>query len=925
MKKQLFLAIFLPLLFIAALPAFADNEGSSAVIKGRVVDTNGEVLPGASIIVEGANQGTVSDVDGYYTLSKVDPGKRALVVSYVGYETQRVSVNLTQGQTSVVNITMQSGVELQEVQVVGALSGQRKAYNMQQNSLGLANVVSADQIGKFPDANIGDALKRITGINVQYDQGEARYGQVRGTSPDLSSVTINGNRVPSAEGDVRYAQLDIIPSDMIQTIEVNKVVTADMDGDAIGGAVNLVTKNSPYRRVFNATLGSGLSFITNKAQINAGLTYGDRFFKNKFGILLSASFANAPAGSDNTEFGYVVNDNNEVVLDDAQIRQYYVTRRRQSYSISFDYDINANNRLYLKGIYNRRDDWENRYRITYKDISKGEGKMQARIQTKGSTPENKNMRLELQQTLDFTLGGEHQIKALKMDWNANYARATEARPEERYFDLVLKKQTFEFFDVFDEQPYTTFVADPTDSQQSGWGIKEITNQNRMIIENDLKFRLNFELPLAKGLYGSMLKFGAKYTRKTKSRVTDLYDYTAWYEDNYGTEYTNHYVTQVRDGFIPGSKYQKGNFVSREYLGSFDFDPANGEYDLQTASSNFNALEHITAGYVRYDQKLGSRMKLVAGLRLEATNLKYSGYVYDVAADGTETLTPTGDTKNNYINLLPSLLYKWDINKQWNLRASFTKTISRPKYSYLIPSVSIDSKSNSRTQVTLGNPDLKPAISYNLDLATEYYFKKLGVVSGGIFYKRINNFIVNEVTLGSYKTFADCEITTPVNGFDGNLFGVELGVSTDFGFITPALNCIGFDGNYTMTATSVASCSVGDKNEQVMPGSPKNMLNLSLYFTKWGFNARFSFNYTSAFQDDEAYQADSRLRRYYDATKYMDVNLGYTFGRDFKTTIYAEATNLLNQPLRYYIGGNPKTTTQVEYYMPRINFGVKIAL
>ncbi len=107
-------------------------------------------------------------------------------------------------------------------------------------------------------------MKRINGINVQYDQGEARFGQVRGTSADLSSVTINGNRLPSAEGDTRNVQLDLIPADMIQTIEVNKVVTSDMDGDAIGGSINLVTKSTPYKRTFSATAGTGYNWVSEK-------------------------------------------------------------------------------------------------------------------------------------------------------------------------------------------------------------------------------------------------------------------------------------------------------------------------------------------------------------------------------------------------------------------------------------------------------------------------------------------------------------------------------------------------------------------------------------------------------------------------------------------------------------------------------------
>lgn len=146
------------------------------------------------------------------------------------------------------DFVLSEGMELKGVEVKGAFHGQSRAINTQKNNFNITNVVSADQIGKFPDSNIGDALKRINGINVQYDQGEARFGQVRGTSPDLTSVTVNGNRLPSAEGDIRNVQLDLIPADMIQTIEVNKVVTADMDGDAIGGSINLITKTLRTRK-----------------------------------------------------------------------------------------------------------------------------------------------------------------------------------------------------------------------------------------------------------------------------------------------------------------------------------------------------------------------------------------------------------------------------------------------------------------------------------------------------------------------------------------------------------------------------------------------------------------------------------------------------------------------------------------------------
>ena len=253
--------------------AWADESLSpttQGTLCGRIVDTSKQTLPGASIYIEKLHTGVTSDINGFYTFANLDPGTYTVKVSYVGYSPIEMEIKIPKGKTLEKDVVMTEGVELQEVVVGGAFQGQRRALNMQKNGMGITNVVSADQVGKFPDSNIGDALKRINGINVQYDQGEARFGQVRGTSADLTSVTVNGNRVPSAEGDTRNVQLDLIPADMVQTIEVNKVVTSDMDGDAIGGAINLITKNTPYQRVINATAGSGYNWISEKPLWNLG-------------------------------------------------------------------------------------------------------------------------------------------------------------------------------------------------------------------------------------------------------------------------------------------------------------------------------------------------------------------------------------------------------------------------------------------------------------------------------------------------------------------------------------------------------------------------------------------------------------------------------------------------------------------------------
>lgn len=363
--KHIFRIFTLLFLFTAVSNLTKADEKTNVVkqgtVRGRIIDTSKQTLPGASVYIEKLHAGVTSDVNGFYTFPNLEPGTYTVKVSYVGYSPVELKITIPEGRTLEKDVILNEGLELQEVVVGGAFQGQRRAINSQKNSLGIKNVVSADQVGKFPDSNIGDALKRISGINVQYDQGEARFGQVRGTSADMSSVTINGNRVPSAEGDTRNVQLDLIPADMIQTIEVNKVVTPDMDADAIGGSINLVTKNSPYKRFISATAGTGYNWISDKAQLNLGFTYGDRFFNDKLGVMLSASYQNSPSGSDDVEFVWDKDvETGELCITDYQVRQYYVTRERQSYSAALDWDINENNKLTFKGIFNNRNDWENR-------------------------------------------------------------------------------------------------------------------------------------------------------------------------------------------------------------------------------------------------------------------------------------------------------------------------------------------------------------------------------------------------------------------------------------------------------------------------------------------------------------------------------------------------------------------------------------
>lgn len=906
------MAIILP-----CMATIAAGSANSGILKGRILDNEEKPLPGAVIVLDGNQQSIIADADGFYSFANLPSGKHNLEVSYIGYVPVSRSVSVVESPVTADIVMADTSTELNEVVITGVFSGQHKAINAQKNNLNITNIVSADQIGKFPDSNIGDALKRISGINVQYDQGEARFGQVRGTPAEFSSVTINGSRLPSAEGDIRNVQLDLIPSDMIQTIEVSKTLMPDQDGDAIGGSINLVTKNSPHRLTFGAVAGTGYNWISRKAQMNFGLTAGSRFFNDRLGAMLAVSYKNDPAGSYDTEFIWEKDENGNIFINDYQIRQYYVTRERQSYSLSLDWRFNDFNKIWFKGIFNNRNDWENRYRTTLKDIAP-DGKADVRIQTKGGSGDERDARLEQQRTMDFTLGGENRYKWLDMEWKMGYARASEERPNERYIDYRLKSQLFDFDLSNPIEPFATPREGYTMTLNDKASLKDLTQQQEDIVEQDFKISLDFKARLSDR---SKIKFGAKFVNKTKDKEIDFYEYTPVDKKVFNSEAFANTTNQTNERFMPSPKYKAGVFIDKQFLASLDLDNIDAFEKQQVAeelAGNFHARENITSGYVRVDSRLADNLNFMGGLRVESTALRYVGRIYD---DETNTVAKTDPESSSYINFLPSLLLKWDITSDLMLRAGYNQSISRPKYSALVPGMNIKRGDN---EIKIGNPGLKATTSHNLDLSAEYYWKSIGLASAGLFYKRIEGFIVDEVAYNKeYGGTVWTKLTQPKNGGNANILGAEFTIQRDFSFITPALKCLGLYATYTYTHSEITDFTFdGRENEKglSLPGSPEHTANLSLYFDRNGFSARASLNYASAFIDEMG--TSTFYDRYYDAVKYMDLTVSYTFGHKTKFTVFADCTNLLNQPLRYYQGSKDYTMQQ-EYYGMKLNGGLKV--
>src|SRR5690606_33263551 len=288
------------------------------------------------------------------------------------------------------------------------------------------------------------------------------------------------------------------PSDMISTIEVNKTLTPDMDADAIGGSVTLITRAVPNKQRISATLGGGYMPIRENGIYNGSMVYGNRFSDYQLGIVLSGTIQSQTFGSDNIEAAWEQEDDQPFV-EEMEIRKYDVQRIRRSFSLATDYEINSRNRLELNAIYNWRDDRENRYATTYTDLEWDADQNSyvggIRRQTKGGIDDktNKNARLERQTVMNFSLQGEHlSTSNLDFDWAASYSKASEDRPNERYIEFeqedVLLNNDF-------SNPRKPFVGG--DNRDYGqFSLRELTDNQDYTSEDEFGAKINFRIPLS---------------------------------------------------------------------------------------------------------------------------------------------------------------------------------------------------------------------------------------------------------------------------------------------------------------------------------------------------------------------------------------------------------------------------------------------
>jgi TonB-dependent receptor len=382
--------------------------------------------------------------------------------------------------------------------------------------------------------------------------------------------------------------------------------------------------------------------------------------------------------------------------------------------------------------------------------------------------------------------------------------------------------------------------------------------------------------------------------------------------------------ETKEDFLAGSKYAAGRFFSGSFLGRQNFNDASlfdkTAVESEFLPANFDVKEKVYAGYVMANQEITDNFSVLFGLRLENTQISTLGNEVLFNEDGDFTgVNPIADD-NSYTNVLPGVHLKYNIDPNSIIRFAWTNTIARPNYSDLVPFRNVIAEDE---EIETGNAELDPTTSMNFDVMAEHYFKSVGVVSAGVFYKDIQDFVYQsrskDVSGGATDGY---DIFKPLNGDNATILGAEFAFQRQLDFLPGFAENLSVYLNYTLLTSSTDGVRSGDdiRTDVDLPGTTPNMFNASLAYSDNKFNVRMSLNFSDSYIDELG--DDEFTDRYYDKQLFLDMNANYNINQ--RLQIYASLNNITNQPLRYYQGVSSRTQ-QIEFYEKRITIGLKYDL
>ena len=861
--------------------AMASPE-SYLTLTGKIYDNNTqEPLTGATVLLTGTNHNAIAGLDGSFVIRNIPEGNYNLRISFISYETVTQSVELVDNKHVVIAMETVS-VTLGTVEVITSrlTNTEASARATERNAMNVMNVISSREIEFSPDVTVANVVQRVSGVSLERSSsGDGQHAIVRGMDKRYNYTLVNGIKIPSPDPKNRYVPLDIFPSELLDRLEVTKALTPNMEGDAIGGVMDMKMKDAPDRFLLSFNAGTGysqlfldrdflqfdrsftaiesprringteyrasiddfdidnLDFERVKAPLNQtyGLAIGDRFLGGKMGVILAASYHNTYRGANSLFFETDVDRNtNNPFYDEVQIRSISAQQQRSGVHSKIDYRINSRNKIDLYNALITLTDIQARHRIdTNLRIGRGQGPGTGRI------AERDRGRMRTQQIFNSTLQGNHEVmEGLGANWSAVYSKATNEEPD---LAEVIRRSG-------------------TSRNSQGEIVKEIDlldrDLNRRWVNNsdqDMAGYLNLIYSHSLSIIDAEYSAGGMYRHKERTNFFDNYLFRA-------------------------------SPIYQEWQGDI-FDHSWNLFNTQgtpTDPLNYESYENVLAYYAQAKLDIAD-FQLLGGVRVENTDFGWTSNA------PPQTEGRIGSVK--YRDILPSIHLKYQPWRNTNVRTSYFRSLSRPNFYEVIPYEINEGDYRER-----GNPFLQRTTADNFDLRFEYFPSQLDQVLVGAFYKVIDDPIESALQISGQAIFLQ-----PNNFGTANNMGLEVDVTKYF-------RSFGVRAFYNFTDSRITTTKIfrfRDDNGQLtsreelqtrpLQGQSRHISNVSLLYKdqKNKIDIQLAMVYTgrriisvSPYLDNDIWQRGFTQ---------LDLSVEKGFGTKFK--VFVKVNNLLNTPMR----------------------------
>jgi TonB-dependent receptor len=964
-KKRVLSALLAILLTALTVPA----QERKGIVAGTVKDEAKGALPSALIELQPLGRKVASDDQGQFRMTDVPAGEYTLAVSYVGFATFTTTVKVDAGQTANVDALLKIASVNDQVMVTAErLQGEAEAINIERMSDEIVQVLPARVITSLPNTNIADAVGRLPSVSLERDEGEGKYVQIRGTEPRLSNVTINGVNVPSPETNVRNIKLDVVPSDLVERIEVFKTLAANQDADGIGGTVNLVTRTAGERPTYTLAGQGGYNPIQNgygRGGING--TIGRRFgTSKKLGALLSGTFDKTNRGIDDLEPSQAVMQDqqgrNVAVANSEDERSYNYYRTRYGFASGIDYNVKPGTNVYIKGLYSDFHDYGETWVYTPNSGSNIKSVSGSQITffncTEANAPANCSpgsyqyrhyVRRPDQQIYSFLTGARHDLSSTLITYEFAGSRSHNIGGQDFATTNFNGNQSADLAVDQSDPLRPKFVAldgsslyDATQYQIANTSLTHyIAQQLNFQGAASLARRYNAHSHL--GTFEIGLKIRNSHSTQNENDQIFKAGNNPFTLSSVLGSYTNpsYYDNFFQIGPAAYGPTSDANKVLQSFLANqSNFSLNQSSSFRRSQRAFFDANERIYAGYAQNVISLG-KFRLQTGVRFEGTATDFLTHQLDgtvLDANGNPTVRPV--TQNTgYVNVLPSVQLQYQLQSNTNLRGNFSQGISRPNIGDLVPTSQVDPNASGGPTVTNGNADLKPTKSNNYDILIEHFFQPLGILQGGYFYKQLSDPIYpTRSVVPAGQPNAGFFLFEPINGPSAHIQGFEAAWEQRFSFLPGLLNGFGIAANYSYTQSRVTFPSTFDggrtDNAPLQRQAPHTW-NFNLTYDKSRLSVRFAISHNDA--NIAAYQyvhdpanpqndhdpilglkGPTGDQYFYAHTQY-DIQGSYRIHKGLQ--FVASGLNLSNEVFGFY-NGSGLYPVQREFYKPTVSFGFR---